>query len=450
MPFPMLAAPAGTRHDASNSCVPSTGNSVEDSAVITPWLALLTGLMNLSSSAHPAPAIDPKAPLIVAFTGATPVDSGLVILPSGEVLRRAGAFTGGSRSAGSSNTSGSSGASGSSGSSGSSGGGQSGGTSGSSGSSSGSSGSSLTPGSASCGSSGNSGSSGASGSAGSSGSSGYGASGGTSGSSGSSSGSGGSQSGASSGYDNTGGSSGSSGSSGASGSTGSSGSSGNGSGGTSGSSGSSSGSESSSGASAHNGCGCVGPVATVVDLGGGCGAPSAPVLTCGPLALGTTPIFRVTSDQVPFSPLYVFMSMGSPTPVALPGTDCVLHVDVLNLSNLFLVLVTTTDENGNFELPLPVGEDPAAIGLTFTLQARVWAVGGPIAEGDHPSNACRITVGCPEPTSGGGAGGSGSSGTSGSSGASGSSGSSGSSGAGSGGTSGSSGSSSGAGSSSGY
>ena len=132
--------------------------------------------------------------------------------------------------------------------------------------------------------------------------------------------------------------------------------------------------------------------ATSTNLGGGCGAPTAAVLTIDPPVIGSSATLAVTSS-FPSSPLYIFMSVGAPAPYPVPGTPCVVHVDVANLSNLYLLPPFYTDPNGSFSLTAQIANDPALEGAVFTFQARVWFPGGPL-NGDHPSNGVRIRFGC--------------------------------------------------------
>ena len=67
---------------------------------------------------------------------------------------------------------------------------------------------------------------------------------------------------------------------------------------------------------------------------------------------------------------------------------------MFNPSNFTLWFAANTDPNGALTIAVPVPNDPLLAGQVWTIQARVWAPGGPVQNGDHLANGIRITVGC--------------------------------------------------------
>ena len=138
---------------------------------------------------------------------------------------------------------------------------------------------------------------------------------------------------------------------------------------------------------------CVGLLAASSSLGPGCGNPT-PNLFASPPVLGGA-VFAMVSSSFPSAPTYVYMSIGSHTPVHLGWvTNCTIYVDLVNSANFFVIAQGFTDATGTLMLPLHrVPNDPSLHGLQLTIQAEVWDGTGPVF-GDHLTNGILLTVGC--------------------------------------------------------
>lgn len=130
-------------------------------------------------------------------------------------------------------------------------------------------------------------------------------------------------------------------------------------------------------------------VATVTDLGPGCGVPAAPILTVTPLIVGRTMVLTVSS-VFPSAMVTLFLSECGATPWTAPGTSCTIYLD---LASLLPLVSDVTDVAGNWTLTFPIPLDHVLVGQCFVLQGLVWASGGPLA-GDHLSNGVQVVIGC--------------------------------------------------------
>ncbi|HYC79220.1 MAG TPA: hypothetical protein VEI02_16495 [Planctomycetota bacterium] len=126
---------------------------------------------------------------------------------------------------------------------------------------------------------------------------------------------------------------------------------------------------------------------SVSSLGGGCGVPTAPILTSTNGLLGQT--FTLTlSDAPPGAPAYLFVSA---VPFAnLPlGGGCEVALDP---GSAFPLATWTTDGAGQASLALYVTPDSACCGLELAFQALVYGAGQPLGVAAL-SNGVRTTFG---------------------------------------------------------
>ena len=102
----------------------------------------------------------------------------------------------------------------------------------------------------------------------------------------------------------------------------------------------------------------------------------------GQIVQATTPVgftMERTAFEIAFEnfrrhqdvPFFLFVSLGPPMPLLIPGTPCVIYLDVFNPSNFVLAAFTMTDANGDFSSTMPLPADPSFAGIEFTMQARV-------------------------------------------------------------------------------
>lgn len=140
---------------------------------------------------------------------------------------------------------------------------------------------------------------------------------------------------------------------------------------------------------------CVGQVAPVVTLPA-CGLPPDPDFTLNPPMIGQVARFQVTS-AFPAALGWIFMSLGTPPPIAIPGSGCTVWVDVFNPTSFYLLSHFITNAQGGYTLDIPLPYDPAFLGLTFTFQTRLCPPLGPPGPlfPDWISNGLRATIGCP-------------------------------------------------------
>lgn len=134
-------------------------------------------------------------------------------------------------------------------------------------------------------------------------------------------------------------------------------------------------------------CLCTDP-ASVVDLGPGCGAP-APTLASSLLVIGQSATLDLTSGP-PNAMVYYFISACGGAPFTVPGTSCVVYLDLPTLQTF---VMGTTDGGGAYSLTFGIPADIALLGQCFVVQALVWSTNGPLA-GDFLSNGLRVTIGC--------------------------------------------------------
>jgi len=129
-------------------------------------------------------------------------------------------------------------------------------------------------------------------------------------------------------------------------------------------------------------------MAASIDLGGGCGLPTPPLLQIDPPTIGNPTIFNFASS-FPGSLFFLAVSPGVVNPITLNTPNlgaCVLHVDLQQ----FILLTSTTNSTGGFRFSFTFPNDPAVVGVPFTVQAMVWNAGS-----DNYSNGVQITVGGP-------------------------------------------------------
>lgn len=143
------------------------------------------------------------------------------------------------------------------------------------------------------------------------------------------------------------------------------------------------------------------PPTTIAQLGSSCGDPTPHVAVTG-IGIGETAYICIDSE-FPGIPgtmeghVIVFASAPPasysvfPPTYAGPWGPCVVYVD---LENLRLVQHGQLDAQGDWCLPFPILNDPALLGTSINIQARVWATGGPFEGGDHLSNGLQVTFGC--------------------------------------------------------
>jgi hypothetical protein len=136
------------------------------------------------------------------------------------------------------------------------------------------------------------------------------------------------------------------------------------------------------------GCSCF-IQASVTNLGGGCGIPSAPVLSITPPVAGQLVTLSVTS-VFPSTMLFIYLSTCGGPPINVPGTNCTVHVD---LSTFVLFYLGSTDISGSGSLSFVIPSTASLVGQCFVIQALVWEASGPLG-GDHATNALQVTVGC--------------------------------------------------------
>jgi len=137
---------------------------------------------------------------------------------------------------------------------------------------------------------------------------------------------------------------------------------------------------------------CVGAPATSTTVGAGCGNPP-PALLASPPVLGGA-VFSQVMSAFPMSFTFVYMSVGSFSPIAVPGSPgCFIFIDLGTPSNVILVSEGLTDSSGTFTILAPVPPDPSLIGLKITVQAEVWTGTGPVF-GDHLTNGVLLSLGC--------------------------------------------------------
>lgn len=134
-------------------------------------------------------------------------------------------------------------------------------------------------------------------------------------------------------------------------------------------------------------CLCTDP-ASVVDLGPGCGAP-APTLTSSLLVVGQSATLNLTGGS-PNAMMYYFVSACGGAPLTVPGTSCVVYLD---LSTLQTFTMGTTDGSGAFSLTFDIPADAALLGQCFVVQGLVWSTNGPLG-GDYLTNGLRVIIGC--------------------------------------------------------
>ena len=139
---------------------------------------------------------------------------------------------------------------------------------------------------------------------------------------------------------------------------------------------------------------CTGPMATTTNIGPGCGAPTAPLLTVTPPIIGQDVIFTLSTDH-PNAHYWIFASVGVPATYTDPISGCTVYVDIFNPTNFAVLAEGFTNAMGEavFTLPLPPDTPPGVYGVQVTFQARTWFPGGPLA-GDHLSNGVTVEIGC--------------------------------------------------------
>jgi hypothetical protein len=141
--------------------------------------------------------------------------------------------------------------------------------------------------------------------------------------------------------------------------------------------------------------GCAGVIAIAQDLGAGCGLVLDPVFTATAPALGGVCTLDVQS-AFPNALGFLFASVPPVAPFPLPGTPCVVYVDILNLQNLILITAFWADGNGAWQAPVPIPNDVALMGYDLIMQVRLCAPTGPVGplNPDWISNGLYLRIGC--------------------------------------------------------
>jgi hypothetical protein len=130
------------------------------------------------------------------------------------------------------------------------------------------------------------------------------------------------------------------------------------------------------------------PAATAVDLGGGCGATPAPLLSATPPVMGST--FAISLTAAAPNALGFLLADFAPSVATPLGFGCVAHLDLARAA-WWTTLPIVTDGAGahGFSVPAPVL--PSAAGLSFPIQAVV--VGGASPFGFQLSNGVALSFG---------------------------------------------------------
>lgn len=138
---------------------------------------------------------------------------------------------------------------------------------------------------------------------------------------------------------------------------------------------------------------CTGFQAFVNDNLPSCGTNMDPVMSATLPVIGTEFTLDIQS-QFPNALTLVFASLGAPQLTVIPTANCNVWLDI---DNLVLLFVQTTDANGNLSITFPIFPDPALEGFEITLQSRICfpAIPSPIPGlPDWPSNAVHLGLGC--------------------------------------------------------
>jgi hypothetical protein len=134
--------------------------------------------------------------------------------------------------------------------------------------------------------------------------------------------------------------------------------------------------------------GAVQPTASVVALGGGCGAlPGGPLLAATPPALGQTMQFTLSNGPA-FAAGNLVFDVG--LDVATPLFGCTLHLDPARLAT-WILLPIGLDAAGGLAFGLPLAPTPLLAGLPVTVQA--FLLGTPSPLGFDLSNGLRTILG---------------------------------------------------------
>lgn len=128
-----------------------------------------------------------------------------------------------------------------------------------------------------------------------------------------------------------------------------------------------------------------GTAASVVDLGGGCGAAVPPVLTATPPRGCATCTITVTGATPGYAGILA-LSLPAAAPLVLGG-GCTLHV---NTAVFYPVLFTATPA-GEFEFAVPMPPHVAVMGIEVTTQAAILGTAGSL--GFDLSNGLSLTCG---------------------------------------------------------